>query len=72
MNHHITALYNAARGLPARDEAWETLRQAEAAEMPTCVNHPGRLAIGGFDDEFYCAECIGWEIRIRKNGRGER
>lgn len=71
MNHHITNLYKAARDLPARHEAWETLRRAEAAELPTCANHPGRLAVGGFDNEFYCAECVGWEIKFRRL-RGER
>lgn len=68
MTHHITDLYKEARDLPARHEAWETLRQAEAAELPTCVNHPGRATAGRFDDEAYgyCYECVEAELRRRR------
>lgn len=65
-HHDITALYSIARDRPARDPSWDTLRAAEAAEMPGCVNHPGRPAHGGFGNEFYCAECVEWEIHRRR------
>lgn len=53
---------------PADDlAAWELFRQAERAELPTCQNHPGRATVGGFDDEFYCDECVGYEIRRRQS-----
>lgn len=73
---HIDTLFDQARHQSARSPLWDELRRAQATELPTCVNHPGRLAVGGFDDHFYCAECVGWEIRIRRcsratNGREE-
>lgn len=66
MSHNIAALYTHIRDLPERDPAWEELRQAEAAALPTCVNHPGRATVGGFGDEFYCHECVGAEIAKRR------
>ena len=33
--------------------------------LPTCINHPGRATVGGFDNEWYCHECVGAEIARR-------
>ena len=66
MHDHIDTLYETARDRSARDPIWDELRAAEAAEMPSCVNHPGRATVGGFDDAFYCAECVGPELIRRR------
>lgn len=59
------ALFAVIRDLPANDPAWDVLRAKEADALPTCTNHPGRATAGGFGDDYYCSECVGWEIRLR-------
>lgn len=60
MIQHIQPLYDLS------DEAWDALRQDEATKLPTCVNHPGRPTAGGFDDAYFCHECIEPELRRRR------
>lgn len=62
----IQDLYDIARHEGARHPIWDELRQAEAAQLPTCANHPGRPAAGGFEDAYFCAECVGAELARRR------
>lgn len=52
----------------APKEAWDAYRAEEARALPTCKNHPGRPTAGGFGDDFYCSECVVWEIRLHLRG----
>ena len=57
MNHHIDTLYETARHEREQSPIWDELRQAQANQLPRCVNHPGRAAPGVIPDGPVCEEC---------------
>lgn len=63
---HIRTLFYEAKPQPGHHPLWRDLRAAEQGEARHCVNHPGRVAWGGWDDDYYCNECMPVEIERRR------